>query len=52
MAKKQLVLEEDTRVTFNKARAKIMKAKPEIIRLTDDLAVKILCNKYLGGKNG
>ncbi len=44
MAKKQLVLEEDTRVTFNKAMAKIMKDKPEIIRLTDDFAVKIFGN--------
>ncbi len=50
MSKKNIVLEEDTRITYNKARAKILEEDPEIIRLTDDLAVKILSNKLLGGK--
>lgn len=52
MARKQVVLEEDTRVFFNRSRAEIIKANPKIVRLTDDLAIKILCNKYLEGKNG
>ncbi len=53
MVKKQIVLEENTRISFNKARAGIIKENPKIIRLTDDLAVKMLCNKYLGGiENG
>ena len=53
MVKKQIVLEEDTRISFNKARARLLKTNPKIVRLTDDLAVKMLCNKYLGGiENG
>ena len=52
MSKKQIVLEEDTRISFNKARAEMIKNNPKIIRLTDDLTVKLLCNKYLEGTNG
>ena len=51
MSKKQIVLEEDTRILFNSSMAEIMKSNPKIKRLTDDLTVKILCKKYLEGKN-
>ncbi len=47
MSKKQIVLEEATRISFNRVRAAIIRDDPKIIRLTDDLAIKLLCNKYL-----
>ena len=51
MSKKGIILEEDTRISFNKVRAELLKQNPEIIRLTDDLDVKMVCDKSLqGGK--
>ncbi len=49
MVKKQIVLEEDTRISFNQVKAKIIKDNPKIIKLTDNIIVKMLCKKYLGG---
>lgn len=49
MARKHIVIEEVTRILFNKVRAKIIKADPKRKRLTDNLTVNLLCKKYMGG---
>lgn len=50
MAKKNIILNEDTRILYNEARSKILKKEPYIKRLTDDIAFKIVLKKYLGVK--
>ena len=48
MAKKNIILEENTRILYNRARSRLLKEMPKIKRLTDDLAINIIIKKYLG----
>jgi len=49
MAKKNIILEEPTRLLFNKARSRLLKEEPQIQRLTDDIAIRKILTKFLGG---
>lgn len=44
---KHIVLSEESRILFNKVRAKILHKNPKVNRLTDDLALQYSFKKYL-----
>lgn len=52
MSRKMIVLNEETRVLFNKAKANIIKANPTKSKFNDDVIIRIVLKKYLGVKNG
>lgn len=50
MALKHITLQEPTLILWNKARSRIISAMPKMKSMTDDLALREILKKYLGGK--
>lgn len=50
MAEKHIVIKENARILFNRAKGKVLSTNPMIKKMTDEAAIIYILNKYLGGK--